>query len=96
MGKYLKIADQIAGREGASVASVATVGITEAERQAIEYCEWVAQVRQRGQIPDSYTSTTDCARCGLVYVFPGAPSRVDSCPWCSNRVRGLPIPRPTK
>ncbi len=98
MGKYLKIADQVAGREGASVASVAsvatTVGITDAERAAIEYCEMVAREREAGRVPASYTSVTTCAGCGPVYVFPGAPSHVNACPWCHNRVRSLPIPRP--
>lgn len=97
MGKYLKIADQVAERERASVASVAsvaTVGITDAERAAVAYCEMVAREREAGRVPTSYTSVTTCAGCGLVYIFNGAPSHVDACPWCHNRVRGLPIPRP--
>lgn len=68
--------------------------LTEAERAAIEYCEMVAKEREAGIRPASYTSTTTCRACGRVYIFSGAPSRVDCCPWCFNRVHGLPVPRP--
>ena len=68
--------------------------LTDAERAALEYCEKVAREREAGIRPASYTSTTTCRGCGLVYIFPGAPARVDCCPWCSNRGKGLPIPRP--
>ena len=67
--------------------------LTEAERAAIRYCEKVARERGAGIRPASYTSTTTCRGCGLVYIFQGAPSKVDACPWCLNRARGLPIPR---
>lgn len=68
--------------------------LTPDERAAVEYCEAVAKEREVGHKPSSYTSTTFCAGCGHVHIFPGAPARVDSCPWCHNRSRGLPIPRP--
>ena len=68
---------------------------TEAEQRAIEYCERVAKDREAGRIPVSYTATTHCRSCGTVWIFQGAPARVDSCPWCSNRTKGLPIPRPS-
>lgn len=68
--------------------------LTEAERAAIEYCQRVAKEREAGLVPASYSSNTNCAGCGRVYIFPGAPARVDCCPWCFNRVRGLPIPKP--
>lgn len=69
--------------------------LTPDERAAVAYCEEVAKEREAGRNPASYTSTTFCAGgCGHVYIFPEAASRVDSCPWCRNRVRGLPIPRP--
>lgn len=71
-----------------------TEPLTDAERRAVEYAEKVATIRADGRVPPSYASTTYCAACGLVHIFDGAPSRVDSCPWCFNRTRGLPIPRP--
>ena len=77
-----------------SQALTATQPDTEAEKRAIEYCERVAKDREAGRVPASYISTTHCRGCGTVPIFAGAPARVDSCPWCSNRSRGLPIPRP--
>ncbi len=68
---------------------------TDAEREAIEYAERVAAIRSRGDVPVSYTSTTFCEGCGPVHIFQGAPPHVTACPWCSNRVRGLRIPRPS-
>ena len=68
--------------------------LTDAERAAVDYCQRVAQEREAGRVPASYTSTTTCRGCGRVYIFPGAPARVDCCPWCSNRGKGLPIPSP--
>ena len=70
------------------------LALTPDERVAIAYCEAVAKEREAGRKPSSYTSITFCAGCGHVHIFPGAPPRVDTCPWCSNRVKGLPIPRP--
>lgn len=70
--------------------------LTDAERAAIQYCEMAAKEREAGRVPASYTSTTKCGACGAVYIFPGSPNHVDACPWCHNRVRGLPIPRPLK
>ena len=76
-------------------AFVTVTALTEAERQAIEYCERVAKDREAGRVPASYISTTHCRGCGTVPIFAGAPARVDSCPWCHNRTKGLPIPRPS-
>ena len=70
--------------------------LTDAERVAVAYCEMAAKEREAGRVPASYTSTTTCRECGQVYIFAGAPAGVDCCPWCFNRVRGLPIPRPQK
>lgn len=68
---------------------------TEAERQAIEYAERVAAIREQGRVPGSYTAITHCRHCGTVPIFAGSPARVDACPWCANRTGGLPIPRPS-
>ena len=64
------------------------------EAAAIAYCERVARDRAAGRVPGSYTATTHCRGCGTVPIFAGAPVRVDACPWCLNRAKGLPIPRP--
>lgn len=51
------------------------------------------KMREQGRVPKHYTAQTQCHGCGPVPIFPGAPRVVLSCPWCFNRVRGLPIPR---
>ncbi len=68
---------------------------TEAERQAIAYCEQIARLREKGMRPPSYTAITHCRHCGTVPIFAGAPARVAACPWCFTRTKGLPIPRPS-
>ncbi len=41
------------------------------------------QIRASGSIPDTYTATTFCSGCRTeVPIFPGAPDKVDACPWC--------------
>jgi hypothetical protein len=49
-------------------------------------------VRYRGQVPRGWDQVVKCTHCGLVYSF--APGECLACPWCENRIRGLPIPRP--
>lgn len=51
------------------------------------------RMRERGIVPQHYTATTICARCGPVLIFAGAPARVQSCPWCFNRIAGKQVPR---
>lgn len=51
------------------------------------------QIREGGSIPDHYTGITECKRCGLVPIFEGFPPTTNSCPWCFNRLKGLPTPR---
>lgn len=53
----------------------------------------IVEMRPQGIVPDHYIGTTTCKRCGPVPIFPGVPETVDSCPWCFNRVKGLPIPQ---
>ena len=74
---------------------VTVTALTEAEREAIEYAERVAAIREQGKVPGSYTAITHCRHCGTVPIFAGAPARVDSCPWCHNRTNRLWIPRPS-
>lgn len=49
-------------------------------------------MRERGEIPPGWTSITICQHCGPVPIFEGCSPKVDGCPWCWNRVRGLPYP----
>ncbi|MGN8159503.1 hypothetical protein ACS8YF_12615 [Salinisphaera sp. SWV1] len=48
--------------------------------------------REAGRIPDSYEDIVTCGQCGPVWLFTSGD--VPSCPWCINRIAGLPIPRP--
>ena len=56
----------------------------------------VEDMRHHGAVPDHYTATTDCEHCGPVPIFEGVPDQVKGCPWCFNRVAGLPIPGVTE
>ena len=51
------------------------------------------QIREGGSVPDHYSATTECKCCGPVPIFEGCPPEVGGCPWCFNRLKGLPIPR---
>jgi hypothetical protein len=51
------------------------------------------RMREAGVIPPHYTSTTICARCGPVLIFPGVPAHVLACPWCFNRAASKPVPK---
>ena len=61
------------------------------------------QLRQQGRVPPDETAVAVCVHCGPVWVWPhvvavsphiGGFARVAGCAWCTNRARGLPIPRP--
>ncbi len=56
----------------------------------------IRRMRERGEVPSNYTSTTVCVHCGPVLIFPGVAEHVLGCPWCFNRIRRLPVPRPRK
>ena len=47
-----------------------------------------------GAVPEGWTHAADCAGCGPVLLWRGAPSSVIACPWCWQRKAGRPIPRP--
>jgi hypothetical protein len=51
-------------------------------------------MRAQGKVPAHYTQTVECAHCGPVWLWEGAPKQVLGCPWCFNRAKGRPIPRP--
>lgn len=50
-------------------------------------------LREKGIVPDHYTSATECRHCGLVPIWSGCPPHVLGCPWCFNRMAGRPIPK---
>lgn len=52
----------------------------------------IEDMRYRGIVPDHYTATAECRRCGPVPLWEECPPQVSGCPWCFNRVAGLPMP----
>lgn len=89
---------EIEGRHPGATPLPDSVTVTEPtsakEAAAIAYAEKIRAIREQGRVPNSYTATTSCEQCGPVFIFEGAPPRVTACPWCHNRARNLPIPRP--
>ncbi len=53
----------------------------------------ITDMRHRGIVPDHYTATTNCKHCGPVPIFEGNWPESDGCPWCFNRLQGLPMPK---
>ncbi len=53
----------------------------------------IQNMREEGITPDHYTAITACIHCGPVPIFEGLPDTVQACPWCFNRIEGLPIPK---
>lgn len=60
--------------------------------EAMAHAIQTRRMRERGEIPPHYTSTTHCKHCGPVPIFPGGADTVLGCPCCFNRVKGLPVP----
>ena len=52
----------------------------------------IVQIRESGCVPGHYTSETTCRNCGTVPIWQGCPPQVSGCPWCFNRLKGLPMP----
>ena len=52
----------------------------------------IEDMRRQGIVPDHYTATTRCKHCGPVPIFEGCWPESDGCPWCFNRIKGLPMP----
>lgn len=52
---------------------------------------------EQGTLPPNFTAITHCNGCGNVFVPPEVTTggTVFGCPWCRNRVDGLPIPKPS-
>jgi len=53
----------------------------------------IEDMRHQGIVPDHYTATTNCKHCGPVPIFEGCWPESDGCPWCFNRLQGLPMPK---
>jgi len=53
----------------------------------------IRHMRERGEIPPDYIHKAICNGCGPVWLF--VTGHVQGCPWCFNRKKGLPIPKPT-
>ena len=53
----------------------------------------IVRMRERGEVPAHYTAITTCKQCGPVPIFEGAGPHVLGCPWCFNRLQGLPMPK---
>lgn len=51
------------------------------------------RLMDQGKRPSYYTARATCRQCGPIWLW--LPANVDGCPWCWNRVNGVPIPRPT-
>ena len=64
-----------------------------AKLKAIAELVMMNDMRHRGIVPDHYTATTNCKHCGPVPIFEGNWSESDACPWCFNRIKGLPMPK---
>ena len=47
---------------------------------------------ERGKVPAHFTERATCKRCGPVWLW--FRGEVLGCPWCWNRLKGRPIPRP--
>ena len=66
--------------------------LTERELPVAAEMVTISQMREKGIVPDHYTAATNCEHCGPVPIWSGCPSEVKGCPWCFNRLKGLPIP----
>jgi len=63
-----------------------------AQLEAARFLVTEAKQVSNGVIPDRYTQKTECKFCGPVFVYEGYPQPANNCPWCFNRIKGLPIP----
>jgi hypothetical protein len=51
--------------------------------------------RDRGEIPEHYTSAALCQTCGPVWIYAREPGLLLACPWCMATTPGAPVPRPS-
>jgi hypothetical protein len=69
-------------------------GCTDGEVLAYIHALHARAARRAGQVPANWTSASRCEGCGPVWLWPDAPLHVIACPWCWNRIAGLPVPSP--
>lgn len=62
---------------------------------------WLSLLLERkliecGMVPVSFSAIANCAHCGDIFIPPSQAQDglVFECPWCANREKGRPIPRP--
>lgn len=65
---------------------------TDAECLAYTRALLAQTARRAGHVPAGWTRACHCSGCGLVWLWPEAPAALIACPWCWNRVAGLPVP----
>ena len=53
------------------------------------------KLREQGIKPDNYTQASHCHQCGPIWLWEGAPTEVQACVWCFNRIKDIDLPRPT-
>ncbi len=70
--------------------------LTEQEIPVAEEMVAIVEMREKGVVPDHYTAKTECKHCGEVPIWSGCPPQVNGCPWCLNRLAGLPLPQAHK
>lgn len=51
-------------------------------------------VMDAGRRPTQYTRAVRCDGCGPVWLWPGVPTQLKGCPWCSRRMAGIAFERP--
>jgi len=64
--------------------------------EALRYTAQVVRQIRAGVRPEYWTANTECKHCGPVLIWEGCPPKLQGCPWCFNRIKGLPIPRMVK
>ena len=67
--------------------------LTEQEIPVAREMVAIIEMREKGIVPDHYTAETECRHCGAVPIFEDCPPQVNGCPWCFNRIKGLPMPK---
>lgn len=80
---------RLAGRDLDTLA-----GCTDSECLAYARALLLRAERRAGRAPSGWTQSVRCEGCGPVWLWHGAPGAVIACPWCWNRVEGLPVPGP--
>jgi hypothetical protein len=64
--------------------------------EAFAHAVQTRHMRESGLRPLHYTQRAECAHCGPVWLWEGAPDNVSGCPWCFNRATDVRIPRPPR